>query len=300
MDLDLSRIHQIVMIARTRNFSRAAEALNITQPALSRSIASFEQRYGLKVFDRSRSGVEPTQVGRQVIEEAEHLLRVAKTLDLNLKHYARGDAGKLAVGFGPLLASLLLPQLGQHMIQTYPQIQFQGVIKAPEQLAKRLLNDDIELIFGTDWRLPATPDLTKTPLGSMEIKLFVRAGHPLTQAPQVSLTDLGAFPIASPVKPTDDMLTGIPKAFVCDNYHILREVVQRTDCLCLCFPAFVGDDLAAGSLVALPVTDMQAHTVDIVAVRKQGRTLSPSANQAFAHVRMLLASLGIRPTAATG
>ncbi len=68
--LDLKLLHQALILARHRNFARAAEALHLTQPALSRSIAGLEAALGEKLFDRTRQGVEPTSFGRMLLARA--------------------------------------------------------------------------------------------------------------------------------------------------------------------------------------------------------------------------------------
>jgi DNA-binding transcriptional LysR family regulator len=78
MEIDLTKFAYLVTIARTRNFSRAADELRITQPALSRSVAAVEQRFGFKIFDRGRGGVSITPLGALVLKDAETLLRDAR------------------------------------------------------------------------------------------------------------------------------------------------------------------------------------------------------------------------------
>ncbi len=68
MDIDIRLIRHVLMLARHRNFARAAEQLHLSQPALSRSIARLEETLGVALFDRTRDGVIPTDYGRIVIE----------------------------------------------------------------------------------------------------------------------------------------------------------------------------------------------------------------------------------------
>src|ERR1700740_3691051 len=111
MDVSLARLQQLVTVARCGSFSRAAEELNITQPALSRSIAALERRYGFQIFNRIGHGVLPTAAGAQVIAQAEPLLQAMRVFDRNLGLLASGAAGSLRLGLPPLLASQLLAKL---------------------------------------------------------------------------------------------------------------------------------------------------------------------------------------------
>ncbi len=151
--MDLNRLRHILAVARTGSFSRAAEEERITQPALSRSIAAFEQRHAVLLFDRGRGGAHATPAGALVIEQARRLLAAATDLERSLRLYGTGDAGRIAFGLGPMLASLLLPKLGSALLQARPGLQILTSIRTPEQLMPELLNDRIEMIIGNSWQV---------------------------------------------------------------------------------------------------------------------------------------------------
>src|SRR5262245_48089126 len=113
MDLSLGKLQQLITVARCGSISRAAEELHITQPALSRSIAAIERRYGFPIFNRIGHGVEPTAAGAQVLSQAEPLLQSMRIFDSNLGLLAAGKAGALKIGLPPLLASQLLADLAR-------------------------------------------------------------------------------------------------------------------------------------------------------------------------------------------
>src|SRR5213593_1327258 len=100
--MDLTRLRHIVAVADTGSFSRAAEDVRITQPALSRSIATFEQQYGVRLFDRGRGGVSSTPAGSLVIEQARSMLSAATDLERSMRLFGKGEAGRVAFGLGPL------------------------------------------------------------------------------------------------------------------------------------------------------------------------------------------------------
>lgn len=277
MDIDLNRLRHIVTIARARSFSRAAEELHITQPALSRSIAAFEERFGFKLFDRGRGGVAPTAVGELVVEEAERLLRSASDLEHNLKLYGSGDAGRIAIGLGPLAASLILPRLSQTLLTTRPTLQLRASIKHADLLLQDLLTDEIEMIIANSWRLSSSPEVTVLPVGSIRLAMIVRSGHPLANLEPVHLSDLQAFPVANAIELPVAGLTGKAGAFVCDNYHISRETVLGTDCVWLASPDLLTEDIEAGRLMTLNVTDFGPTNNNISIIRRRERTMSPAA-----------------------
>lgn len=287
MNLDLNRLIHIVTIARLRSFSRAAEELHITQPALSRSIASFEQHFGIRLFDRGRGGVAPTAVGALALEQIEQVLRSARDLEHNLKLYGHGEAGRIAIGLGPLAASLILPELSRKILCERPSIKLRASIKHPDQLLQELLSGEIEMIFANSWTISVSSDLRVKPVGSIMLAIIVRGGHPLTYQPNVDLSLLKAFPEANAIEIPPSGLTGKAGAFTCDNYHILRETVLGTDCVWLASPDLLASDLEAGRLVQLNVTDFVPIVNEVSMISRRGRTLSPVAETVAKTVRLI-------------
>lgn len=285
--MNLTQLRHILAIDRTRSFSRAAEDLHVTQPALSRSIAAFEARYGLRLFDRDRSGVAPTALGRLVIAEAERVLGAARDLDHNLRLYARGEGGELAVGMGPLLA-MLLPAIGTRMMAAAPGLHLRASVRTPDNLVRELLDDRIELICGNSWAIREVADLEIERVASVSLGFLVRAGHPLVGA-TVTLAELGHYPQASAAGASVPWLAPGSGSFICDNYHVLRELVLESDCLWLASPMVLEADIAEGRLVALDVADFRGVESEVEVVRRRGRTLSPAARTLIGLVVELLA-----------
>jgi DNA-binding transcriptional LysR family regulator len=104
--MDLYRLRSMVVLAEQRHFGRAARVLGMTQPALSKQVALVEDELGAPLFLRGRGGVEPTAVGRAVIERARPILTQMERLVLDAKRTARGETGLLRLGVGVTTAGL--------------------------------------------------------------------------------------------------------------------------------------------------------------------------------------------------
>lgn len=289
-DMDLAKLRHIVAIAEARSFSRAAERQNITQPALSRSIAGFEARHGVRLFDRGRGGVMPTPAGDFVVEQARNLLNAADELERNLRLYEQGAAGRVAFGLGPLMASLVLPKLSQTLLQSRPKLQIVTMVKPAEQLLGELLNGNIEMILGNSWLVRETPGVISDRLGRLDLGVIVRGDHPLTRRPRLNASDLEEFPIARPIRPASDAQVAAG-AFICDNFHILREAVLNTDCVWISSPAFVAEELRDGRLTLLAIKGLHLPENEICVISRPGRTRSPAAEAIIEMVRLLLNAL---------
>ncbi|TCM19391.1 LysR family transcriptional regulator [Novosphingobium sp. PhB165] len=286
--MDLTRLRHIVAVARNQSFSRAAEEEGITQPALSRSIAAFEQRHGVTLFDRGRGGVHATAAGLHVVEQAKRLLDAAGDLERSLKRYPLGEPGQVAIGLGPLMAGLFLPRIASSLLRTWPAIRIRTQVRVPDQLVAELLNDRIEMILGNDWNLGRVPGTEIERLGRIRVACMVRGGHPLTGKGAVTMADLEAYPVASAVDMPTGGMSGDAGSFICDNFHVLRETVLRSDCVWISSPTFLADDLREGRIVQLDVAGSpQAHG-EICLIVRRGRTRSPAAVAVAEEVRALL------------
>jgi LysR family pca operon transcriptional activator len=294
--LELTHLRHIVAVARNQSFSRAAEEEGITQPALSRSIAAFEQRYGIKLFDRGRGGVHPTAAGLHVIGQAKKLLTATSDLERSLKRFPDGEAGTVAFGLGPLLSSLFLPRLASALLRCFPGLQIVTLARTPNQLVTELLADRIEMILGNNWNLGRVPGTELERLGELKIAVMVRAGHPLAAAGSVRLAELEQYPVASAVE-LPVRSTSAAGSLVCDNFHVLREAVLQTDCTWMSSPAFLAEDLRAGTMKQIEVSDLQGTDSEVWLISKRGRTPSPAARAVAEQVR---AHLDVHPERMAG
>src|SRR5262245_33030721 len=108
MDLDLRQLKHAHALAIHRSFARAAKALSITQPALSRSIQMLEARFGTQLFDRNSTGVELTDAGRLLLEQASKLLDLADDLVSKSVSLRERGNGVLHIGAGSYPTAMLL------------------------------------------------------------------------------------------------------------------------------------------------------------------------------------------------
>ncbi|EHJ62436.1 hypothetical protein NSU_0567 [Novosphingobium pentaromativorans US6-1] len=293
--MDITRLRHIVAVSDTLSFSRAAEQQNITQPALSRSIAAFEARHGLRLFDRSRGGVTLTPSGSFVVEQARAMIRASDEFSRNVKLYTEGAAGRVAFGLGPLLGSLLLPDLARRLLAHGPELEIITAVKSPDQLLADLFDNKLEMIIGNVWQVSEVHGVALEEIGSLDLVHVVRRDHPLTQLEKVTPEALAAYPVARPVRLTGDQTDA--GTFVCDNFHVLREMVEATDCSWITTPSFVHAELASGSLQMIDVEGFSNLKSGICVITLAGRTRSPVSRMVSDLVRMAMDDLGAEETA---
>ncbi len=286
MDIELKRLQQVMVVARTGSFSSAAEELHITQPALSRSINTLEERYGIRIFERGRGGATLTSVGRQVVEEAATLLQGARAVDHNLRLFSSGEAGHIALGMGPLIASLVLPELGLRCLRERPQLEVRVVTRPAAELYLELVEGNIEMLFCSAHQLADKTDIEEAVVGEIEIAALVRAGHPLASLAEVSKDDVSLYPLLTGAEVHSAGPRRNRGGLICDNYEILRRMVVEADAVWLSSPQLVAADLAGGALVALNrVGDSVPDRVSVYMVTRRGERLSPAADALHGYIR---------------
>lgn len=285
MDISIGKLQQLVTVVRTGSFSKAAIELNISQPALSRSIAAIEERYGFQIFNRMGHGVQLTAAGAQVIELAQPLLQSMRVFDNNLRLFGSGKAGTLTIGMAPLLASQVLAQFAADYFNAASEAHLQVMIRPGADLLDSLKNDAIEMGFIPEGYIDPDPEIEFKPVGRIIPVCVVRNAHPLAGQDNLSLDDLARYPWAGSVAPPTVIKVLNPPQFICDNYHILLDAVINSDLICICSQAFVERQLDDETLRAIQSNGLTIPPTTIYSAKLRGRVISPLAEEAVKRMR---------------
>lgn len=287
MQIDLRKLAQVVAVARTGSFSRAARELHITQPALSRNIAAVETELGVKIFERGRNGASLTKTGALAVEGATALLQQAEGLAHQLALLGSGDAGQLSFGLGPMLGSLLLPGLSRRFLAERPQLQLRAVSRTALELQRALLDDQIELFYAGTGQLAPSPLLQLEHIVRLPIAYVVRASHPLAGKRRLSNVQLLVYPmLAGAELPQGRAGNG---GLVCDNYQVLREATLHSDGIWITSPLMVREELASGEMCELRIDPGERiNYTDIGRVSRAGFAPSPGARHLHRYVLEVL------------
>lgn len=286
--MELTRLQHIVAVARTASFSRAATEVCLTQPALSRSIAAFEARYGVQLFERRRTGITLTPAGRMVVEQAQAILSATRELQANLGAHAEGEAGEVRIGTGQLVASLLLTPLTERMLATRPGLSLRARIGRRQDLLTELAEDRLELLLANPGDPDILIDFSVQSVARFALSVLVRAEHPLAHKRGLKTSDLMQWPVAAQISqwPVVSRQAGV---ITCEDHFVLRDIALRTDCYTCTARAFVKQELSDGRLVALEIADFPLQELEVAIMRRRNRTPSPAAQVVEAEAARLLA-----------
>lgn len=134
-------------VARLQSFTRAAEALAVSQPALSQSLADLERRLGVALFERDGRLRRLTEEGRETLAFAERTLADLGALRERLDARRRGESGALRVGMIDAASLYVLPAVIRRYRQQYPDVELSLVVDTSTALVARLRSFDLDLVF---------------------------------------------------------------------------------------------------------------------------------------------------------
>ncbi len=177
--MTLQQLEYILAVDQYRHFAEAARHCHVTQPTLSTMIQKLEEELGIKIFDRGRKPVIPTEDGKAIIQQARRVVGEARRL-IDLSAELRGELkGTLELGIIPTVAPYLLPLLLPHFLTTYPHIQLNITELTTEELVVRLKHHQL------DAAILATPlhdtSLQERPLYYEEFVVYASPNQPLLE-----------------------------------------------------------------------------------------------------------------------
>lgn len=299
--MNLKRLSHVVALADEANFHRAADRVNLSQPALSRSIQAAETELGLKLFDRGTTEVRCTPSGTFVVERARRLLRESRQLERDVMLHRDRAIGDLAFGSGPFPAATVVPLLLCDMHQHYPAVSVRVLVNNSQHLLGQVRSEEHEFFVGDTRMVPRDGtfaiQLIDRPLG----RFYVRKGHPLLKSGAIRVADMVPYGLASGRLPPEICarlleLMGLPPdsrlpvALECDDVHLMKRITLATDIIMLGTDGLLAGEIANRSMRALPLMDLPPTHAELGVVSLQGRTHSPIAAYAITRLTELAQS----------
>ncbi|MBX3398640.1 MAG: LysR family transcriptional regulator [Gemmataceae bacterium] len=188
--VEIEQLRHFVRVAEMENFTRAAEQVGLSQPALSRSIARLEDELGQPLFERQSRKVALTEAGRLLLERARTILMLVA--DVTAEIGDDGQSGKVRVAAIPTVAPYLLPDCLRSFHQLYPRAQLIVLEDTTEHLLKKVAEGDIDVAICA---LPIGAKYVEVePLFDEELLLVLGRDHPLAGAKTVRVADLADLP----------------------------------------------------------------------------------------------------------
>lgn len=255
-----------IAIDTHRSFHRAAHALGVSQPALTRALQTLEKEFGARLFERGKAECQPTAFGRVVLERARRILsEVAETRrEIDLLHGL--ETGEFRIGIGSAGPQQWVGSAIGDLCADNPKLRVRIVELPGHQHADALMAGEIDVAVGEPSVLAAYPDIVVARLPRRKIVFFCRKGHPLTNLATVEMKDIAAFPFAAPrIRQRADLPAGsamgslsadgqyFEPAILCANWMAICEIVSRSDAVSARARALLNTPETQADFAILPV-----------------------------------------------
>jgi DNA-binding transcriptional LysR family regulator len=196
--MELRRLRYFVAVAEELSFNRAAQRLHISQPPLSNQIKRLEEELGVRLFDRSSRGVQMTDAGELLLEEARRIFVQVDQTVRTVQHVGYGEVGHLTLGFVPSASNEVLPPILRTFRDRYPEVDLFLREMRPDRVVHQLHNKQIDVGF---LYLPLEDAALSIECVSREpLVLALAETHPLASEPQLDLRALADEPFVLPAR----------------------------------------------------------------------------------------------------
>ena len=292
--MELHQLQGFYEVAREGSFTRAADKLYLTQPAISLQLKGLEEELGETLFERRRRNARLTPAGEILFRRAKAVfdeLAAARDEIGGLRQVLRG---RLVIGTSDTNCSYVLPPVLRGFRDRYPEVEIDIRNKMSSEVGRMVLGDEVDLGLAT---LPVRHrSLVNEVLFARRDVLICRPDHELAGKRSTTLKRVAAQPLlaleqgSTTRKLMDEMFlrAGLDAevAMNLGSIEVLKRFVEIGLGLALVPEVAVGAETAAGRLAAVPVAGLPAR--DIGLVEHKGRRRSPAA---AAFVEMLQAQL---------
>ena len=197
MILDTQSLQAFLAVAESNSFSRAAEQLHLTQPAVSKRIATLEAQIGARLFDRIGRRVTLTEAGQVLLPRARQILVMVDDSRRALSNLEGQVAGSLTLATSHHVGLHRLPPLLKDYTRTHPEVRLDLRFLDSEQAYQGVLDGELEIAVVTLSPHP-DPQLDVVPIWNDRLCFVCAPDHPLTQHGRLTLPDLCRYDAVLP------------------------------------------------------------------------------------------------------
>lgn len=295
--MNTRQLQHFLAVMDLGSLSAAAEAVHLSQPALSRSLRALEDALRVPLFDRKDRRLRPTPYALAYLERARRIVFDEKEGARSLALMRAGEMGSLSFGMGSLIAASLLAPMLLALLRRAPGLRLSTLVQSTDVLFAALRKEQLDFFVGDVRIVQGDPDFVAEPLYACTCGWFARSGHPLAGRAGLGISDVLAYPligagyadpaVARRVAQLYGLHQPLSQQFTVSTNDLatVHSLIAASDAIA---PA---TDLAAVSMlrtktaVALDVAPLLDLELTLGIVYQAGRTLVPAAQQAFEQVR---------------
>lgn len=281
--------------ARNGSLAKAADRLNVSQPAVTKTIRELETVLDVQLFHRSPGGVSLTKCGEALFDHAVAVFAELRAGLSRVDAVKKGEEGRLTVGTVAVAGSRLVRTTIARLKQRSPFVTVTVMPGSIDRLLSSLRMGEIDLVIGRPGELNQMQGIAREMLLHDRLALVVRAGHPLVSAAELRLSEMTRFPWVLPLPNTPtrqrldavfreqglatppDVIEGIVSAFT-------QDYIDQTDSIAALPFSLVAEEIHAGRLAELTV-EMKNGLGKIEIMHQESVALSSPARQFIRELR---------------
>jgi len=285
--MDIRKLEVFCKVVELKSFTRAAEAVLLSQPTVSENIRGLEEELGHKLIDRLGRTAEPTPVGCLLYDYAGKILRLQHETLQALERYSGRLIGRIMIGAGTIPGTYILPGLIGGFRRKYSSIQATLRIAGSRLIAREVLNGELEIgVIGACWN---EKGLQWREIFADELALVVHSSHPWAGRREVALMELRGKPFilrekASGTRQVIHQILerhGLKPAELKEVAEIgssaaVKQAVRAGLGMSILSKRAVEQEVRCGELVSIAVSGVQMKR-SFYLIRRKNRELSPLA-----------------------
>lgn len=267
--MDDFRLRVFITAAKTLNFTKCAEQLFISQPAVSKHIGELESRYKVQLFERSGSRLALTEAGRVMLEHAERIADGYRRLQYEMDLFTDRLGGELKVGASTTIAQYVLPQVLARFTARFPEVKVSLASGNSEQVEAALARHDTDL--GLVESSARHPGFHYEPFIPDELVLIASTKGRYGRCDQVTLAELQTVPlvlresgsgtlevISKYLAAADVRLASLRVVMQLGSTESIKSFVRNSDAMAIVSVASIVDELRSGEL---RIIDIEGCTI---------------------------------------
>lgn len=303
------RLQHLTTLIEHGHFGRAANVLNISQPALTKSIQALETELGVALVDRKGGSITLTIFGELVMRQSKGLFTAEDDLRREIKLLVDHDIGSLKVALGPYPSITSGYSSVSRLLAKHPKIHATVHVAGWRDVAQQVLSRTVDLGIAEISELRDCEQFTTELLGQHQARVFCRPGHPILKLNEVSLAELTEYPWVCSRIPSR-FAAALPKklgaagvidpnngdfvpAIEIDVPMQLAGFLTDTNVLVFTLLTSVERELLAGEAVIVPVTGPELKSA-YGFIYLKNRSIAPATQAYMEEVRAVEAEITAR------
>lgn len=281
------KMHQLrafVAVSRQGSIRAASRYLNLSQPALTKSIKELEESLGAQLFIRRRQGVTMTECGEIFFKRASLILEELRVAQEDIAQRLGATSGQVNIGIGASIARTIMPEVIDRFHREFPQVKVRIAEGQLVSMIPELRQGQLDFTINTYYQSAYDNELLYEKLMDKEYRVVCRRGHPMEKARSIHELLHCDWTLPTPRGSYYKLLSEMfrergvePKvSVVCETFMSCTSLLANTDFLSVLSSDIINDPLIGPSLVALEL-DQPLPKATFHLIQRKDATLSPMA-----------------------